>query len=79
MKVFTLSDTNNKGIVVDSEGIARLTSYTTEVATYNHSTKKMKVNGYYSPTTMKHINAFFVFYGVEKCTKKELEQRYLNA
>lgn len=76
MKVFALNGTNNKAIVVQSGGVSTLTSYTTEVATYNSIKNEMKVNGYYSMTTMKHINAFLEFYGFDRCTKKELIEKY---
>lgn len=50
-----------------------LYSYDTVVATYDHLSNKMTVNGWYSDTTATHINAFLDFYGFDTCTKKELE------
>ena len=76
MKVFTLPGTNNKATVVDSEGTATLHSYDTEVATYNHYKNEIKVNGWYSATTMKHINKFLEFFGFDSCSKQELIKHY---
>ena len=71
-KVFGLQGTNNKAIVTEKEGVSTLTSYVTEVAELDLITNKLKVNGYYSATTMTHLNAFFEFYGFKKMNKQEL-------
>ena len=63
----------SKAKVIEEDGISRLKSYTTIVAEYNHYTNEMKVFGYYSPTTAKHINSFLDYYGFDTCSKKELE------
>ena len=55
-----------------TEEYSDLVSYTTRVASYNHTTKEMSVYSCQSDTTARHINAFLEFYGFEKCTKKEL-------
>lgn len=79
MKTFSLNPTNgrksygNKATVIENDNISVLMSYNTEVATYNHLTNKMQINGYFSPTTAQHQNAFLDFYGFDTCTKKELE------
>jgi len=57
----------------EGETFSDLISYTTRVAYYNHTTNKMTVHGYYSPTTARHINAFLDFYGFNTCSKSELE------
>lgn len=62
---------------VDKKTRSRLISYTMEVATYDHEDNVMKVKGYYSPTTMAHINAFLDHYGFDMATKKELTEKYL--
>lgn len=67
-----------KAVVEVENGVSTLKSYNTNVATYNHKENKMQVNGYYSPTTLRHINAFFDYYGFDTCTKKELETIYLK-
>ena len=59
-----------------NDNITTLTSYVTDVAEYNHETKKMKVNGWYSNTTARHINAFLDHFGFNTCTKAELEKEY---
>lgn len=76
MKVFALKGTNDKAIVVQSEGLSKLSSYDTEVAVYDHTNNKMTVNGWYSQTTMKHLNKFFEYYGFDCCTKQELIKHY---
>lgn len=79
MKIFNLTPVNNrksfynKCQVIEENGIAQLKSYEMIVAEYNMTDKKMTVNGYYSPTTATHINAFLDYYGFKTCTKKELE------
>ena len=75
-KVFALEGTNNKAVVVLKDGVSTLTSYATEVAEYNHNTNKMTVNGWYSQTTMKHLNKFFEYYGFDTCNKQELIKHY---
>ena len=57
----------------EGETFSDLVSYTTRVASYNHTTNEISVYGYYSRTTARHINAFLDFYGFDTCTKKELE------
>jgi len=76
MKVFNLVGTSGKATVVEENGVSRLFSYDTNVATYNHNSNTMTVNGWYSLTTGKHINKFLEFYGFEPCTKKELIKVY---
>jgi hypothetical protein len=79
MKIFDLHPTNGrksfygKCKVMEDNGVSKLLSYDTVVAEYNHSENKMKVHGYYSPTTARHINAFLSYYGFGTCSKKELE------
>ena len=79
MTTFELSPVNNRKSFygkcrVEQDGnISYLISYTTKVAHYNHETNVMTVNGYYSPTTATHINAFLSYYGFDTCNKKQLE------
>jgi hypothetical protein len=79
MKIFQLTPNNGrksfygKCQVIEENGISKLQSYETIVAEYNHNTNIMKVFGYYSPTTARHINAFLEYYGFDTCSKKELE------
>ena len=53
--------------------ITELKSFDTIVAKYNHKTGQMSVNGWYSATTARHINAFLAYYGFETANKKELD------
>lgn len=62
----------NQYVNDNGEIISDLISYTTKVATFNHSTNKMTVKGWYSATTARHINSFLDYYGFDTCTKKEL-------
>lgn len=61
-----------KAIVKTENDISSLTSYNTIVATYNHKTKKMVVNGWYSMTTARHINAFLDHFGFTTRSKSEM-------
>lgn len=76
MRVFALEGTNGKAIVTEESGVSKLTSYITEVATYDKINNTMKVNGWYSLTTVKHINEFLQYHGFDKCTKQELIKKY---
>lgn len=80
MKTFYLNNKKNNHVNEytnsDGEHYSDLISYTTRVASYNHLTNEMQVFGYYSSTTMKHINDFLEFYGFDRCTKKQLEKIY---
>ena len=78
MKRFILEGTSNKARVEEVDGVSTLFSYETEVAKFYHVSNKMEVFGYFSATTMRHINKFLEFYGFDMCTKKELEKHYLN-
>lgn len=62
-----------KAKVISDGNTAKLQSYNTIVAEYDYGTKKMKVNGWYSNTTGRHINAFLYKHGFDRATKKELE------
>lgn len=75
-QTFTLEDFKGKATIVKENigkgAICKLFSYDTHVATYDNLNNKMTVNGYYSATTARHINAFLEFYGFDRCTKQEL-------
>lgn len=82
MKVVELVPTNgrksfgSKAKMITVDDVTTLISYETEVASYNHKTNVMTVNGYYSPTTASHINAFLEYFGFDQCTKKQLKEYY---
>jgi hypothetical protein len=59
---------------VEVEGNTKsLRSYNTIVATYNIETDKVTVNGWYSATTARHINAFLYHLGKDTMCKKEMD------
>lgn len=78
MSTFELTPTNGrksfygKAIVTVNNDVATLTSYTTEVATYNTKTKELTIKGWFSGTTAIHLNAFLEYYGLPKMSKKEI-------
>lgn len=84
MRTFNLHPVNGrksfggKARVEEEFGMSYLYSHNTKVAHYNHQTNEMIVNGYFSATTLTHINSFLAYYGFETCTKKELENNYLK-
>lgn len=79
METFILAPVNGrksfygKCQVINDGKIAKLKSYGTIVAEYNHKTKKMIVHGWYSNTTATHINAFLDYFGFPLSNKKEME------
>ena len=80
MKTFYINKLANNHVneYVNQEGdhYSDLISYTTRVASYNHLTNEMSVYGYFSATTLKHINDFLEYYGFDRCSKKELIANY---
>ena len=59
--------------VIENGKTARLYSYDTLVAEFRFITREMKVHGWYSATTARHINAFLVHFGYARATKKQME------
>lgn len=57
---------------VNGEIISYLKSYDTIVSEYNNTTKKLKINGWYTSTTARHINSFLAYYGLATMTKKQM-------
>lgn len=82
MKTFELTPINGRksfnggAVVIEENGVSRLKSYNTIVAEYNHQTNEMNVKGYYSATTLTHINAFLSYFGFDTCTKQQLIKYY---
>ena len=78
-KVFELIPANGgksfygKCRVRQNDNVSELESFTTIVASFNHKTKTMTVNGWYSAATATHINAFLELQGLPRCTKKQLQ------
>ena len=65
----------NKAVIIKDGETVKLKSYNTIVAEYKPMTRKLKINGYYSPTTARHINEFICQYatGYSRMSKKEIE------
>lgn len=63
----------NKCRVNEENGIKTLVSYTTNVATFNVKTQKLRIDNIQSPTTRRHINSFLHHCGLESMSKKEME------
>lgn len=62
-----------KATLLHDGDLTKLRSYNTIVATYNHKTNEIKVFGWYSSTTARHINEFLHFYGFDAMSKKEMD------
>lgn len=79
MKIYELNATNQKSyygkaLVIDGKDTIKLQSYTTIVAELNKKLNVLKINGWYSMTTSKHINDFAKLCGYSKgLSKKEIE------
>ena len=65
-----------KAQLIQDGSITYLRSYTTFVASYNQNTKELKINGFQSPTTTRHIKAFIYMITGELLTTKEIEKKY---
>ena len=80
LKIFDLSPVNSrksfywKCHVIDDWKVAKLQSYETIVAEYEHKTNIMTIHGRYSMTTASHINSFLDFYGFDTMNKREMEK-----
>jgi len=80
-ETFELEPVNNrksfywKCKVIDNWKVAKLQSYYTIIAEYEHKTNKITVYGWFSSTTATHINSFLSFYGFDTSTKKEMDNR----
>ena len=59
-----------KAFVYIANNIKYLVSYSTIVAKIGNG--KLFINGYYSPTTARHINEFLQQNGYSRMTKKEM-------
>ena len=62
-----------KAVLINEGNITKLRSYSTIVAEYDHTTNKVKINGWYSATTARHINEFLAHFGFDSMSKKEME------
>ena len=78
MKTFYLNKSHKSHVnqyEVDGVTYSDLVSYETRVAYFNHNENYLVVLGWFSSTTAKHINEFIEYYGFDKLTKKEMEQK----
>ena len=79
MEIYELNARNQKSyygkaLVLDSKSTIKLQSYETIVAEYNKKSNVLKINGWYSMTTSKHINDFAKMCGYYKgLSKKEFK------
>ena len=78
MKNFQKSFYHKSSIIpsITDKDIVMLKSYNTIVAEYNFKTKKLQINGWYSVTTQRHINAFIEYLGgVKRISKREATEK----
>lgn len=61
-------------VITSPNGDEKLQSYSTIVAEYDRKTGKVRVKGWYSTTTMRHINSFLARHGKPTMGKVELEK-----
>ena len=79
MKIYELNARNQKSyygkaLVLENDNTIKLQSYETIVAVFNKKTNVLKINGWYSMTTSKHINDFAKMCGYYKgLSKKEIK------
>lgn len=62
-----------KAVMIKDKEVYKLKSYETIVATFNPETKELKINGWYSATTARHINAFLDYFGLPTMNKSQME------
>ena len=67
-----------KARVIETATTKDLISYSTRVATFNKTTQQLKLFGFYSATTMRHIRAFITYLGLPSGDKKFLEKTYMK-
>lgn len=67
-----------KACLVQEGKTTFLRSYSTFVAEYNNETQELKVHGFYSNTTTRHIKAFIYFITGEFLSTKEIENKYYH-
>ena len=52
--------------------ITQLQSYDTIVAEYDHNSREMNIDDWYSATTQRHINSFLNLFGYPTMSKSEI-------
>lgn len=79
MEIYELNATTQKSyygkaLVLENKSTIKLQSYETIVAVFNKKTNVLKIYGWYSMTTSKHINDFLRELGsCKKLSKKDME------
>lgn len=68
---------NKATIIIKEDGTKILRSYTTEVASVSPK-GEVKINGYYSRTTLRHIKEFLLQEGYSVETIKKLQKEALE-
>jgi hypothetical protein len=66
-----------KAILKEENNKIVLKSYNTDVAEYDQTTNSLKVFGWFSMTTARHINEFLQQMGFDKLTKSEMMEKPL--
>ena len=67
-----------KALVINEDNKLKLQSYDTIVAELNTANNKIKVNGTYSNTTLRHIKEFLKQKGFKADNKKQIEEDYIK-
>ena len=62
-----------KATVIDDGTTIKCRSYQTIVAEYEKESDTITINGYYSPTTARHINSFCDYVGKQRVSKRDME------
>ena len=79
MEIYELNARNQKSyygkaLILENNSTIKLQSYETIVAVFNKKNNVLKINGWYSMTTSKHINDFAKMCGYYKgLSKKEIK------
>lgn len=66
---------NNKASVIETDSFLKLQSYNTIVAVINKKENTLKINGYYSQTTGRHIREFALQNGFPMPKKSQMQNK----
>jgi len=81
-ELLTIFDKRNsfyrKALVINEDNKLKLQSYDTIVAELDIPSNKIKVNGTYSNTTLRHIKEFLKQKGFKADNKKQIEKDYIK-
>lgn len=83
MRTFILPPTDgrktlNDHYVIETDEVARLINYNTEVATFDKIENKIILNddSFYSAATLRRLKHFLKYYGFKAETKKQIQKDY---